>query len=60
MIAPQAKISDRGSTISVGGGAPQPAGGGFSNQGFSPQVARDLWLGLGIAGPHRDALSLLN
>jgi long-chain fatty acid transport protein len=61
MIAPQARLSDQGSTFNVGGGGAQPAGGASSDQGFNPQtsgnlyaaapVAHDLWIGLGVTVP---------
>ncbi len=63
VIAPEANISDRGSTVSVGGGASQTFGGASSDQGFSPQAvgnfylaaplpqANDVWLGLGVTVP---------
>ncbi|HKT16962.1 MAG TPA: outer membrane protein transport protein [Stellaceae bacterium] len=63
MIAPQAKTSDRGSSVSVGGGAAQPVGGRSSDQGFDPGASgnlfvaaplprmRELWFGLGVTTP---------
>ncbi|MGH7036050.1 MAG: OmpP1/FadL family transporter [Stellaceae bacterium] len=63
MIAPEAKTSDRGSTVSVGGGAAQPVGGRSSDQGFDPSASgnlfvaaplpqmRELWFGLGVTVP---------
>jgi long-chain fatty acid transport protein len=63
MIAPQAKTSDRGSTVSVGGGAAQPVGGRSSDQGFDPAASgnlyvaaplpqmRELWFGLAVTTP---------
>ncbi len=61
MIAPQARLSDQGSTVNVGGGGAQPVGGISSDQGFNPQasgnlyaaapVGHDLWIGLGVTVP---------
>jgi len=61
LIAPEATLSDRGSTASTGGGAAAPVGGLSQDQGFNPQASGDLyvagrvtdgwWLGLGVTVP---------
>ena len=61
LIAPQAKIENRGSTVSVGGGTPAAVKGAAADQGFDPQplgdiylaapVAARAWIGLGLTAP---------
>ena len=61
VIAPQAHVVDRGSSVTVGPGPATPAGGAREDQAFNPQAmgsvflaapaGDDLWLGLGVTVP---------
>jgi long-chain fatty acid transport protein len=61
LIAPEANISDRGSSVSVGASPATSVGGAVSDQAFNPQPIGNLylaapldggiWLGLGITVP---------
>lgn len=61
LIAPEANMSDRGSTISVGGLPATATGGAANDQAFNPQPSGnlylaapfnpDLWFGVGITVP---------